>query len=101
MIRIGYHISTAVAIDLAFDRASDIGCNTMQIFISNPRSWSVSKASIQEQAAFKAKSKRNNITPVLAHMPYLPNVASSDSVKRAKSIECLKKNSSALRSAWH
>ena len=90
MIRIGYHISTAGAIDLAFDRASDIGCNTMQIFISNPRSWTVSKTSAQERAAFKTKSKSNNITPVIAHMPYLPNIASSDPVKRAKSIGCLK-----------
>ena len=91
MIRIGYHISTSGARDLAFDRAASIGCNTMQIFLSNPRSWSVSKASIDEQAAFKTKEKNSNIKPVIAHMPYLPNVASSDNIKRTKSIECLKK----------
>ncbi len=91
MIRIGYHISTAGSIDFAFDRAASIGCNTMQIFLSNPRSWSVSKADTKEQAAFAAKEKSSDISPVIAHMPYLPNVASSDSIKRSKSIECLKK----------
>lgn len=91
MIRIGCHISTAGAIDLAFDRASSIGCNTMQLFLSSPRSWSVSGVDPLELKAFLSKAKSHDIKPVIAHMPYLPNIASSDSLKRAKSIECLKK----------
>ena len=38
-MRIGVHVSISGSIDKSIDRAVDLGCNTIQIFSSNPRGW--------------------------------------------------------------
>ncbi len=89
MLRIGYHISIAGSFDLAFDRAKAMGCTDMQIFPSNPRSWAMKKLDCEEVEAFRMKAKHFDIRPVLAHMPYLPNLASPDPVVYEKSVNAL------------
>lgn len=76
MCKLGYHVSISGSLDLAFDRAREIGCTCMQIFLSNPRGWSVKELGEQEVKSFRAKAKSYGVSPVLAHMPYLPNLAS-------------------------
>ena len=92
MIKVGYHISTAVKMDLAFDRASELSCTTMQIFITNPRTWLARKLDSEEAEEFRIKHRESGISPVVAHMPYLPNLSSSDKSIHAKSITSLKVN---------
>ena len=36
---IGFHVSIAGSIDLAVDRALEMGCTTFQVFTRNPRGW--------------------------------------------------------------
>lgn len=75
-IRVGCHVSIAGSIDRAVDRAEKIGCDTFQVFTGNPRGWNVKP--LEEEAAkkFREKLAASGMSPVVAHMPYLPNLAS-------------------------
>ncbi len=75
-LRVGYHVSIAGGMEKAFEQAAALGCTTMQIFISNPRSWSMGKVSAEEKRRFAQKGSVYDIMPVFAHMAYLPNIAS-------------------------
>ncbi len=91
-LRIGYHMSVAGSMDLAFDRGEELGCNTMQIFLTNPRTWLARKLTAEEADAFLERRKSSAIDPVIAHMPYLPNLSSSEKEIRSKSITSLNVN---------
>ncbi len=88
--RIGYHVSTAGSLSLAFDRARALGCTSMQIFMSNPRGWLIKIPIKEDIAAFRGKSSETGISPVFAHMPYLPNLASPREAVRKRSIDALR-----------
>lgn len=92
VLRIGYHMSVAGKMELAFDRGEELGCNTMQIFLTNPRTWLARKLTMGEAEAFRERRRLSSIDPVVAHMPYLPNLSSSDREIRSKSITSLKVN---------
>ena len=92
VLRIGYHMSVAGKMELAFDRGEALGCNTMQIFLTNPRTWLARKLTTEEAEAFRERRRLSSIDPVVAHMPYLPNLSSSDKEIRSKSITSLKVN---------
>ena len=75
---VGLHISIEKSLDLAFDRAQEIGCTTFQIFTRNPRTWRFKPLEKGQTEAFRDKRKRSGFRFVVAHMPYLPNLASPD-----------------------
>lgn len=89
MLRIGYHISIAKSIDLAFDRAAEAGCTAMQIFVSNPRGWEIAPIPEEQRKSFISKSKTFDVRPVVTHMPYLPNLASANPENYKKSKDAL------------
>ncbi|HUB92728.1 MAG TPA: deoxyribonuclease IV [Candidatus Saccharimonadales bacterium] len=91
MLRIGYHVSVAKSIDLAFDRAAEMGCTAMQIFVSNPRGWEVKDIPEEDVGNFIGKSKTFDVDPVVAHMPYLPNLGSTGEATHKKTTETLDK----------
>lgn len=90
MLRIGYHVSISGSMDLAFDRAREIGCTAMQIFPSNPRGWEIKALGDGERKNFIEKSKKFDIRPIVAHMPYLPNLSSPKKPVYEKSKKALK-----------
>jgi deoxyribonuclease-4 len=90
MLRIGYHVSITGSIDLAFDRAREIGCTTMQIFLSNPRGWNIKELGESEIKSFREKGRSFGVAFVFAHMTYLPNIASPNQSAYAKSVDALK-----------
>ncbi len=94
-LRLGYHVSVAGSLDLAFGRASELGCTAMQIFVSNPRGWEVRAVPKEQAESFISKSETSGISPVVAHMPYLPNLASANKSTRAKTLETLNRTISA------
>jgi deoxyribonuclease IV len=73
---IGLHVSIAGSLDLSFDRALEAGCTTFQIFTRNPRGWKFSPLKADEVSAFAEKRKKTGFEKIVAHMPYLPNLAS-------------------------
>ena len=91
MLALGRHVSIAGSIDMSFDRASGIGCTAMQIFVTNPRGWALSHMDKQSCSAFREKARATGIVPI-AHMPYLPNIASSNPESLSKSAKSLMEN---------
>jgi len=89
-MKIGCHVSIADSIDRAVDRASEIGCNTFQVFTRSPRMWKARELSEEEVTAFKEKIGKTEISPVVSHMPYLPNLSSSNPKPYKRSIDTLR-----------
>ncbi|MCK5402624.1 deoxyribonuclease IV, partial [Candidatus Bathyarchaeota archaeon] len=63
--------------------------NIFQIFTRNPRVWRVTPLNPLEVERFRKKVKRYGIHPLFAHMPYLPNLASSRDSVYSRSMESL------------
>lgn len=86
---IGIHVSIAKQMDLAVDRAIELGCSkTFQIFTCSPRRWAASPIDGSEAGRFREKVGRSKFDPV-AHMPYMPNLCSSDDHLYSGSIDVL------------
>ncbi|MCQ8903379.1 MAG: deoxyribonuclease IV [Methanothrix sp.] len=90
MARFGVHISIAGGLHLSVGRAIELGCDTYQIFTSNPRGWRSKQLSDNVIEAFKSKLSGSGIWPVVGHMPYLPNLASPRENVYSRSVQALK-----------
>ena len=88
-MKLGKHVSIAGGIDKAISRAIDIGCNSVQIFINNPRGWKNSALGDELVNDFKVSRKSNKINPVVVHSIYLINLASPKKDLWEKSIQGL------------
>jgi deoxyribonuclease IV len=75
---VGLHISSAGSLDLAFDRALELGANTFQMFTRNPNQWRFKPIPDETIAAFRDKRKSSGFARIVDHMPYLPNLASPE-----------------------
>ena len=76
MVKAGFHVSIAGTIDSAVDRARELTCETFQVFTRNPRGWKFRKLDPAEVEMFRKKNEVDALAPVVAHMPYLPNLSS-------------------------
>ncbi|MEA2034390.1 MAG: deoxyribonuclease IV [Euryarchaeota archaeon] len=88
-LTVGCHVSIAGSIDKSVDRAVKRGCDTFQMFTRNPRGWKLKPLDDAVVAAFAKKLRLSGISPVIDHMPYLPNLASPKSEVYEKSIDAL------------
>lgn len=73
---IGAHVSTAGGLHKAFERANEIGCQSLQIFVKSPNQWRGKVLTEPDVEQFK-ESRAQNGEPVVAHAAYLINLASS------------------------
>jgi len=89
MVRLGVHVSVAGGVDKAVSRAREKGCDAFQIFSSNPRGWKSNAIPNESAERFLALLRQSGLSPVVDHMPYLPNLASAKEEVYAKSIEAL------------
>ncbi|MEA2070590.1 MAG: deoxyribonuclease IV [Asgard group archaeon] len=99
-MKFGVHISIAGGIEKAVTRAKKIGCDTFQIFTTNPRSWKEKELTNQQCENFNQKLKRTDMQPIFAHMAYLCNLTSHEeeiwrksiklAIQELKRCECLK-----------
>jgi len=78
------------SVDKAVDRAVESGYSTFQIFTRNPRQWKPRELNLEEIQVFIEKMRGNDVKPVFAHMPYLPNLASPKDGVYTKSCDTLK-----------
>lgn len=90
-MRLGAHVSTAGGLSTAFGRATEIGAETMQIFVSSPRAWKFSMPSSDQVEAFRTEAKASDISPFFIHGSYLVNVG-GDTDLVTKSVESLTLN---------
>ena len=88
MVSVGVHVSIAGSLDLAVDRARDVGCDVFQMFSRNPRGWGYQPVIPEVAEAFRSKIKTTGLIPV-DHMPYLPNLASPKPEIYEKSVATL------------
>jgi len=89
LVKAGLHVSISGTIDQAVDRARELTCDTFQIFTRNPRGWKYKKLRREEVDEFRRKLVSNALTPVAAHMPYLPNLSSPKRVIYNRSMKSL------------
>lgn len=75
MVRLGVHVSIAKSLETSVDNALKDKCDTFQIFTRNPRGWKFSDLEAEEINVFKERVKTSGLTPVVDHMPYLPNLS--------------------------
>ncbi|MHA2049241.1 MAG: deoxyribonuclease IV [Promethearchaeota archaeon] len=75
----------------AFERATDLKCEALQVFIRNVRGWSSGPLKEKEIADFLKKKEevKNEIWPVISHNSYLVNLASLDKEKLDKSYDAM------------
>lgn len=88
-MKLGVHVSSAGSIALSVDRAIALGCNTFQIFISNPRGWKPTVISEEDISLFREKYSKESIEDAVAHSIYLINLASPNQDLREQSIDSL------------
>jgi len=88
-VRFGAHVSIAGKIYLAVDRAAKRGCQAMQIFSGNPRSWQSPKIPEADLEEFKIRREKAEIEPLILHLPYLVNLGSPIESVYIKSIDLM------------
>ena len=88
-MRIGRHMPTHSKMVKAAELASSLGCEAIQVFVSNPTGWRPNADDPVGNAAFKAATEALALAPVVIHAPYLINLASPDALIWEKSITLL------------
>jgi deoxyribonuclease-4 len=90
--RIGFHVSILGGISNSVDNALKIGCNAFQIFSRNPRGWAAKPLQDDDVEKFRKKLNESKIDrfSTFVHMPYLPNLASSNKELHKRSTNTFK-----------
>jgi len=76
LLKLGVHVSIAGKIYKSIERATELGCNTMQIFSRSPRQWRKAEIGQQDIAIFRKRLAKSKINPLAVHIPYTLNLAS-------------------------
>jgi deoxyribonuclease-4 len=87
---IGSHVDVAGGLasqGLAY--AADVGAEAIQVFVSNPRGWSLSAGDRDEEVALARHAAHAGL-PVFVHAPYLVNLGSADQRTAALSAEAVR-----------
>jgi len=88
-MKIGAHVSSAKPFSESVNRAKEIGCECMQIFVNPPQRWNPVEIPRDEIDKFVKLNKTANINPVLVHGIYLLNLASNNPFFYEQSIKSL------------
>jgi deoxyribonuclease IV len=78
-MKIGFHMSIAKGFEQVHKEAKRLGCDVIQIFVKNPRSWTRKSWSEEDRETFGPILR--DFT-VIAHLSYLPNLARIDQDER-------------------
>src|SRR5215218_1599208 len=86
--RVGRHLPTSGGLARTLWAARELGCETIQIFVSNPQAWADPRPR-QDADTFVEGSLEMGISPVVAHAKYLINLASTSEEQRELSVVAL------------
>ena len=89
-MRLGRHMPTHSNAVKAAEIARWLGCNTIQIFASNPTGWRPTADNPASNAAFVEAASDCGLDPIVIHAPYLINLASPDEFIWEKSVSLLR-----------
>jgi deoxyribonuclease-4 len=73
----------------SIERASELGCTAIQIFVKNANQWKGKDTPEAEVAEFRAAHAGSAVGPLVAHASYLINLCGTDPVILEKSREAL------------
>jgi deoxyribonuclease IV len=85
---IGRHLPTSGGLGKTLEAARELGCETVQIFVSNPQGWA-DPTPRKDAVTFAESSRAMGISPVVAHAKYLINLASTNPEQRDQSVRAL------------
>jgi deoxyribonuclease-4 len=88
-VRIGAHVSVAGGLEQAVGNATAVGCEALQVFVSNARGWAPPPVDPAADERFRAGLAAGGLGPLFVHAPYLVNFASASPVTRARSAEAV------------
>ncbi len=94
---LGCTVPTIGGLSKGFFWARKWGCECIQIYVTLSRRWGVSALTSEEVIRFKAAWQDSPVKKVVAHVPYLVNLASSDKNLWQKSRERLETELSRAR----
>jgi deoxyribonuclease-4 len=86
--RIGRHLATSGGLGKTLETARELGCETAQIFISNPQGWA-DPSPRPDAELFAEESRKLGLSPAVAHAKYLINLASPNEELRGRSVHAL------------
>jgi deoxyribonuclease-4 len=86
-VRIGAHVSVAGGLARAVANATAVGCQSLQVFVSNARGWAPPPVDPAGDERFRAELAGAGLGPLFVHAPYLVNFASASPVTRERSRE--------------
>jgi deoxyribonuclease-4 len=75
---LGAHMSIAGGVSRSVGRATDVGCQVLQIFVKNASQWKGKELSEEEVDAFQRQYRDSGLESVVGHDSYLINLASPD-----------------------
>ncbi|WP_372729367.1 deoxyribonuclease IV [Nocardioides sp.] len=75
----------------ALTSADELGCETLQIFVGNPRGWALSAGNPAEDAAFRTALETRGLRAFI-HAPYLVNLGSPTPATYEKSVAVVAHN---------
>lgn len=87
---IGAHISIANGIQHAPQRATELGCEVMQIFTRSPQGGKAPELTSEIISAFKENCHKFNISDTYIHAPYYINFASTNNRIRYGSVSVVR-----------
>lgn len=87
-MRIGAHVSSAGGPLKSFERASAIGAEAVQLFISAPQQWKAPNIPADMVTAFNEAREAAGL-PIFFHGVYLINLASQDEALQSRSVDSL------------
>jgi deoxyribonuclease IV len=77
-VRIGAHVSSSGGISNAIGRGVAIGCESLQVFTHNPRTWTPIKHRPEEIEGFRMLAREDDVHPLVSHALYLINLGAPD-----------------------
>jgi deoxyribonuclease IV len=77
-VRFGAHVSSSGGISKAIGRGHDLGCESLQVFTHNPRTWRPINHREEEIAAFRSQAAEAGMGPLVSHGLYLINLGAPD-----------------------
>ena len=77
-MRFGAHVSSSGGISRSIGRGLELGCESLQVFTHNPRTWRPINHSKEEIAAFRTGAAEAGMGPIVSHGLYLINLGAPD-----------------------
>lgn len=77
-MRFGAHVSSSGGISNAVERGAAIGCESLQVFTHNPRTWRAINHTDEQIALFRQRAAERGMGPLVSHGLYLINLGAPD-----------------------